>query len=98
MIQAREAIERLLRRFLVWRAQNLDTSTFLVLVAVLTGLISGLVAVVLKNAAHAVRELVVAERLSDIYQVAFFLWSESASSWSCAAASSGECARAFRWR
>lgn len=74
MIQAREAIERLLRRFLVWRAQNLDTSTFLVLVAVLTGLISGLVAVVLKNAAHAVRELVVAERLSDIYQVAYFLF------------------------
>jgi CIC family chloride channel protein len=74
MIQAREAIERLLRRFLIWRAQNLDTSTFLVLVAVLTGLISGLVAVVLKNAAHAVRELVVAQRLSDIYQVAYFLF------------------------
>lgn len=74
MIQAREAIERLLRRFLIWRAQNLDTSTFLVLVAVVTGLISGLVAVVLKNAAHAVRELVVAERLSDIYQVAYFLF------------------------
>ena len=74
MIQAREAIERLLRRFLIWRAQNLDTSTFLVLVAVVTGLISGLVAVVLKNAAHAVRELVVAERLNDIYQVAYFLF------------------------
>ena len=74
MIQAREAIERLLRRFLIWRAQNLDTSTFLVLVAVVTGLISGLVAVVLKNAAHAVRELVVAQRLSDIYQVAYFLF------------------------
>ena len=74
MIQAREAIDRLLRRFLIWRAQNLDTSTFLVLVAVVTGLISGLVAVVLKNAAHAVRELVVAERLSDIYQVAYFLF------------------------
>jgi CIC family chloride channel protein len=74
MIQAREAIERLLRRFLIWRAQNLDTSTFLVLVAVLTGLISGLVAVVLKNAAHAVRELVVGERLSDLYQVAYFLF------------------------
>ena len=40
MIQAREAIDRLLRRFLIWRAQNLDTSTFLVLVAVVTGLIS----------------------------------------------------------
>ena len=74
MIQAREAIDRLLRRFLIWRAQNLDTSTFLVLVAVVTGLISGLVAVVLKNAAHAVRELVVAQRLSDIYQVAYFLF------------------------
>lgn len=74
MIQAREAIERLLRRFLIWRAQNLDTSTFLVLVAVVTGLISGLVAVVLKNAAHAIRELVVAERLNDIYQVAYFLF------------------------
>lgn len=74
MIRGREAIERLLRRFLIWRAQNLDTSTFLVLVAVVTGLISGLVAVVLKNAAHAVRELVVAERLSDIYQVAYFLF------------------------
>ncbi|MGA1363760.1 MAG: chloride channel protein [Schleiferiaceae bacterium] len=74
MIHAREALERLLRRFLVWRAQNLDTSTFLVLVAVVTGLISGLVAVVLKNAAHAVRELIVAQRLSDIYQVAYFLF------------------------
>jgi hypothetical protein len=46
MKQAREALERLLRRFLIWRAQNLDTSTFLVLVAVVTGLVSGLVAVV----------------------------------------------------
>ena len=74
MKQAREALERLLRRFLIWRAQNLDTSTFLVLVAVVTGLVSGLVAVVLKNAAHAVRELIVAQRLSDIYQVAYFLF------------------------
>ena len=74
MIQAREALERLLRRFLIWRAQNLDISTFLVLVAVVTGLISGLVAVVLKNTAHAVRELIVAQRLSDAYQVAYFLF------------------------
>ncbi len=74
MIQAREALERLLRRFLIWRAQNLDISTFLVLVAVVTGLISGLVAVVLKNAAHAVRELIVAQRLSNAYQVAYFLF------------------------
>lgn len=69
-----EAIERLLRRFLIWRAQNLDISTFLVFVAVVTGLISGLVAVVLKNAAHAVRELIVGQRLSDAYQVAYFLF------------------------
>ena len=74
MIQAREALERLLRRFLIWRAQNLDISTFMVLVAVVTGLISGLVAVVLKNAAHAVRELIVAQRLSDVYQVAYVLF------------------------
>ncbi len=74
MIDLREALERLLRRFLIWRAQNLDISTFLVLVAVVTGLISGLVAVVLKNAAHAVRELIVAQRLSDAYQVAYFLF------------------------
>ena len=74
MIDLREALERLLRRFLIWRAQNLDISTFLVLVAVVTGLISGLVAVVLKNAAHAVRELIVAQRLSDVYQVAYVLF------------------------
>ncbi len=74
MKRAREVIDLILKRFLIWRAQNLDTSTFILLVAVVTGLISGLVAVVLKNAAHAVRELVVAQRLSDIYQVGYFLF------------------------
>lgn len=74
MKRAREVIDLILKRFLIWRAQNLDTSTFILLVAVVTGLISGLVAVVLKNAAHAVRELVVAQRLSDFYQVGYFLF------------------------
>ena len=63
-----------LDRFLEWKDKHLDASTFMVALAIATGLVSGLAAVSLKNFAHSVKEFVVAERLEDIYQVYYFLF------------------------
>jgi CIC family chloride channel protein len=61
-----------IRRVLIWRAQHLPMQHFIFVLSILTGLVSGLVAVVLKNSTHAIQEWIRSERFEDYYQLYYF--------------------------
>ncbi|TNE27628.1 MAG: chloride channel protein, partial [Bacteroidetes bacterium] len=63
-----------LGRFLVWRIKHIPQKQFIILLSILVGLITGFVAVILKNSTHAIQELVTSERLRDYHQVYYFLF------------------------
>lgn len=63
-----------LGKFLVWRIKHIPQRQFIVILSILTGLITGLVAVLLKNSTHFIQELVTGERLRDYHQVYYFLF------------------------
>lgn len=63
-----------LGKFLVWRIKHIPQRQFIVILSILTGLITGLVAVLLKNSTHFIQELVSGERLRDYHQVYYFLF------------------------
>lgn len=67
-------LEQWLREFSVWRIRHIPQRNFIVILSVLTGLVAGFVAVVLKNSAHAVQVLVTEQRLSDYHQVYYFVF------------------------
>ncbi len=47
-----KSVLRLLQRFNNWRVKNISESTFIILLSLLVGIVSGLAAVLLKNAIH----------------------------------------------
>ena len=61
-----------IRRVLIWRAQHLLMQHFIFILSILVGLISGLVAVVLKNSTHAIQAWIRSERFEDYYQLYYF--------------------------
>lgn len=61
-----------IRRVLIWRAQHLPMQHFIFVLSILVGLISGLVAVVLKNSTHAIQAWIRSERFEDYYQIYYF--------------------------
>lgn len=63
-----------LGRFLVWRIKHIPQRQFIVILSILTGLITGFVAVILKNSTHFIQELVTGERLRDYHQVYYFVF------------------------
>ncbi len=63
-----------LGRFLVWRIKHIPQRRFIIILSILTGLITGFVAVLLKNSTHLIQELVSGERLRDYHQVYYFLF------------------------
>ena len=54
-----EKINQLLKKFLIWRMRNVSDQSFMMVLAMLTGVSVGLAAVVLKNSVHFIRLLVV---------------------------------------
>lgn len=66
--------ENWLGKFLVWRIKNIPQRQFIVILSILTGLLTGMVAVVLKNSTHFIQELISGDRLRDYHQVYYFLF------------------------
>ncbi len=67
-----QSIQRILRRFNIWRAKKLPERTFILILSLLVGLVSGLAAVLLKNAIH--HSILLIEKLImnwGIYYLAF---------------------------
>ncbi len=63
-----------LGRFLVWRIKHIPQRQFIIALSILTGLVAGLVAVILKNSTHLIQELISGERLRDYHQVYYFVF------------------------
>ncbi|NVK27046.1 MAG: chloride channel protein [Flavobacteriia bacterium] len=63
-----------LGKFLVWRIKHIPQRQFIIMLSIVVGLITGFVAVILKNSTHFLQELVTGERLRDYHQVYYFLF------------------------
>ncbi|HQP03638.1 MAG TPA: chloride channel protein [Bacteroidales bacterium] len=55
MIMFRERFNSILKKFLIWRLHKVPDRTFIMFIAVLTGIAAGLAAVLLKNSVHYIR-------------------------------------------
>lgn len=64
--------QSLLGRFLVWRLRHIPQRQFILILSVVVGLISGLVAVTLKNSTHLIQQFVNSEWFNDIYNPFYF--------------------------
>jgi CIC family chloride channel protein len=62
----------LLGKFLLWRAKNISQDRFVLILSVLVGFVTGLVAVVLKNTTHFIQELVKSDFLDQYFNVYYF--------------------------
>ena len=68
----KHSLQLWIRRILIWRAQHLPMQHFIFVLSILVGLISGMVAVVLKNSTHAIQTWIRSERFEDYYQLYYF--------------------------
>jgi CIC family chloride channel protein len=66
--------DSLLGKFLVWRARHIPKRQFILMLSVLVGLISGLVATFLKNAAHYIQHLVQSGYFTEYYNPYYFIF------------------------
>ncbi len=63
--------ETLLGRFLIWRVRNIPQKQFILILSVLVGLFTGLVAVTLKNIVHIIQEFVSKSSWHQYYYFVF---------------------------
>ena len=61
----------LLGKFLIWRVKHIPLNHFLVYLSILVGLISGLVAVTLKNLVHLIQEFISSSNWHQVYYFVF---------------------------
>ncbi len=62
----------LLARFLIWRARHLTQRQFVLILSVVVGFLTGLVAVFLKNSTHFIQGLVTSDYLTEYYNPFYF--------------------------
>ncbi|MBI1288900.1 MAG: CBS domain-containing protein [Flavobacteriales bacterium] len=65
--------KKLLREFVQWRLKNISHRTFLLILSVLVGFTSGLVAVTIKNTVHVIQTLVVNGLFSKVQHLMYFV-------------------------
>lgn len=66
--------QTLLGRFLVWRARHIPNRQFLLILSVVIGLISGLVAVFLKNTTHFIQEWIRSDFFGEYFNLYYFIF------------------------
>lgn len=64
--------QSLLGKFLFWRAKNIRQDRFILILSVVVGLISGLVAVFLKNTTHFFQELIHSDFIDPYFNIYYF--------------------------
>lgn len=64
--------QSLLGKFLFWRAKNIPQDRFILILSVVVGLGSGLVAVLLKNSTHLIQSLIHSEFLDPYFNIYYF--------------------------
>ncbi len=65
--------DTLLGRFLVWRAKHIPKRQFVLMLSVLVGFVTGLVATFLKNSAHAIQHWVKSGMFTDYFNPYYFV-------------------------
>ncbi len=65
--------QTLLGRFLVWRARHVSQKQFVLLLSILVGFVSGLVAVILKNSTHFIQKLVQSDFFDEYFNPYYFV-------------------------
>ncbi|MEL4456996.1 chloride channel protein [Lutimonas vermicola] len=66
--------KRLLVRFLKWRYKHISNKQFISIASAVIGLLSGLVAVTIKNLTHFIQELLEGEFIREIHHVFYFIF------------------------
>lgn len=66
--------KRLLVRFLKWRYKHISNKHFISIASAVIGLLSGLVAVTIKNLTHFIQELLEGEFIREIHHVFYFIF------------------------
>jgi len=64
-------VNRLLRKFLVWRIRHMSQQTFVYLLSIVVGFLTGLAAVTLKNVTHLIQHLVTTSNYHGYFYFAF---------------------------
>ena len=64
----------LLTRFLIWRARHISQEQFVLILSVLVGFVTGLVAVLLKSSTHFIQQLVSSGYLTNLYNPYYFVF------------------------
>ncbi len=64
--------DSLLKRFLIWRVRHISNRQFLNILSILVGLISGIVAAIIKNAVHYTQELLNAGLSEQYHKYLYF--------------------------
>lgn len=67
-------IKALLRRFLIWRHKHMTERQFILLLSILVGFSSGLVAVILKNVVHLIQTLIGSEVVRQYENYLYFIY------------------------
>ena len=66
-----QRVNRLLRKFLVWRIRHMSQQTFVYLLSIVVGFVTGLAAVTLKNVTHLIQHLVTTSNYHSYFYFAF---------------------------
>ena len=66
-----QRINKLLRKFLVWRIRHMSQQTFVYLLSIVVGFVTGLAAVTLKNVTHLIQHLVSTSNYHGYFYFAF---------------------------
>ena len=66
--------KRILVRFLKWRYKHISNKHFISIASAIIGLLSGLVAVTIKNLTHFIQELLEGEFIREIHNVFYFIF------------------------
>ena len=64
----------LLARFLIWRARHIPQKHFIIILSVIVGFLTGMVAVLLKNTTHHIQEWVASGYFTKLYNPYYFIF------------------------
>lgn len=71
--QTQRWLQKWFRRFVKWRLRNISHRNFVLILSVLVGFTSGLVAVTIKNAVHIIEAILLSPYISAIHQYLYFI-------------------------
>lgn len=67
-------LQSLLKRFLIWRLRHIQHRHFVLLLSVVVGFASGLIAVTIKNSVHLIEELLTGSFVQDYHNYLYFAY------------------------